>query len=205
MKVGAKLNRYAAALLALAGLTLASCAGTTSKNPPIQLLNDMRQQPKYKPQGGSAYFGDGRAARHPVAGTIARGELKEDDAFHTGLVNGMYVGTNPVKITPELLGLGQQRFNTYCTPCHGRVGDGKGIVGTRAVWIASNLQDDRVKNFSDGDLYDVISHGRRTMPGYRFQIVERDRWAIVAYLRALQRTTSGTVNDVPTELRTELH
>ena len=194
---------------ALAAMSLlSSCAGTMSRKPQYQFLNDMRQQLKYSTQGESTFVGftDGRSDRRPVAGTVARGHLKlQDGAFYTGQVNGMYVAQNPVKITPELLALGQQRFNTYCSPCHSRAGNGKGIVGARTNWIASSLVDDRVKGFSDGDIFDVISNGRRTMPTYRYQITEHDRWAIIAYVRALQRTTSASLADVPQQLQPELH
>jgi mono/diheme cytochrome c family protein len=200
--------RIAAGLgLATAATLLTSCAGTVSRKPAVEIFNDMRQQLKYDTQGESEFAGftDGRADRRPVAGTIAQGHLHpQDDPFYTGQVNGMYVGQNPLKITPELMELGQQRFNTYCSPCHGRAGTGKGIVATRSTWIPSDLMDARVKGFSDGDFFDVITHGRRTMPSYRFQITEHDRWAIIAYVRALQRTTSATVADVPAQLRGEL-
>ena len=116
----------------------------------------------------------------------------------------MYVAENQLPITPELLALGQMRFDTYCSPCHGRAGNGKGIVAARTTWIPSSLVDDRVKGFADGDFFDVISHGRRTMPAYRYQITEHDRWAIIAYVRALQRTTSAAIADVPADMRGEL-
>jgi mono/diheme cytochrome c family protein len=202
------LVRIAAGLgLATAATLFTSCAGSMSRKPAVEIFNDMRQQLKYDTQGESQFAGftDGRADRRPVPGTIARGHLHpQDDPFYTGQVSGMYVGENPLKITPELMELGQQRFNTYCSPCHGRAGTGKGIVAARSSWIPSDLVDARVKGFSDGDFFDVITHGRRTMPSYRFQITEHDRWAIIAYVRALQRTTSGTVADVPSQLRGEL-
>jgi mono/diheme cytochrome c family protein len=185
----------------------ASCASDVSRKPQIEIFNDMRQQPKYYTQGESQFSGftDGRADRRPIPGTVAQGHLHpSDDPFYTGVANGMYVAINQLKITPEVMELGQQRFNTYCSPCHGRAGNGKGIVAARSTWIPSSLVDDRVKGFSDGDIFDVITHGRRTMPAYRFQITEHDRWAIVAYVRALQRTTSATLNDVPDQLRSEL-
>jgi mono/diheme cytochrome c family protein len=208
------LSKTALGVLAAASLTLlSSCAGSVSRKPVIEVFNDMREQPKYYPQGESAFSGfrDGRAERRPVPGTIPqpRGlgadEKLANDPFNTGQANGMYVAENQLPITPELLQLGQMRFNTYCSPCHGRAGNGKGIVGVRATgWIASNLVEDRVKNFSDGDFFDVITHGRRSMPAYRYQITEHDRWAIIAYVRALQRTTSGTIQDVPADMRSEL-
>jgi mono/diheme cytochrome c family protein len=185
-----------------------SCAGSVSRKPALQIFNDMRQQPKYYPQGDSAFAGfeDQRAERRPVPGTVrANEELKlQNDPLYTGQANGMYVADNPLKLTPELMHLGQARFNTYCSPCHGRTGNGKGIVGARSTWIASSLVDERVRNFSDGDFFDVITHGRRSMPAYRYQVTEHDRWAIVAYVRALQRSAEATMDDVPSDLRTEL-
>jgi mono/diheme cytochrome c family protein len=208
-------TRGLGAIAIVSAALLSSCAGTLSRKPVIEIFNDMREQPKYYPQGESAFsgFSDGRAERRPVPGTIRRpshelwtpGALKpSDDPFNTGQVNGMYVAENQLPITPELLALGQMRFDTYCSPCHGRAGNGKGIVAARTTWIPSSLVDDRVKGFSDGDFFDVISHGRRTMPAYRYQITEHDRWAIIAYLRALQRTTSAAIADVPADMRGEL-
>ncbi len=201
-----KINRLGrVSALSVAALLLAGCAGTPTRNTPIEIWDDMDRQPKFKPQSTNSFFRDNlQAARYPVPGTVARGHLKEDEAFYTGMTDGKYVAYNPVKIDANLLKLGQQRFNTYCSPCHGRTGSGQGIVTVKSGWIASNLYEERVRNFADGDLFDVISHGRRTMPGYRFQVAERDRWAIVAYVRALQRAQNGTMEDVPQELRTEL-
>jgi mono/diheme cytochrome c family protein len=116
----------------------------------------------------------------------------------------MYTGKIPVEVTPELLKQGQRRYNTYCSPCHDRTGQGQGVVPKRTTWLPTNLMEDRVQTMPDGEIYNVVSHGRRSMPGYRFQIVERDRWAIVSYVRALQRATRGTVEDVPSDLRSDL-
>ena len=202
--------RWAAAALALAGvLSVTSCAGSTSREPQIQIFNDMRQQPKFQPQSPADFapFADGRSERRPVAGTIPRGQFEgSDEVFYTGVSNGNYITANPLKITPEVMELGQMRFNTYCQPCHGRLANGKGIVGVRTpTWIASSLLDDRVMAFVDGDFFDVITHGRRSMPAYRYQITANDRWAIIAYVRALQRASHATIEDVPQELRSELH
>lgn len=207
-------SKALAALVVSGGALLSSCAGTVSRKPAVEIFNDMRQQPKYYPQGESEFSGfkDGRAERRPVPGTIrhpeagdtATGAKAFDDPLNTGQANGMYVAQNQLPITPELLQVGQARFNTYCSPCHGRAGNGKGIVGARSNWIASSLVDDRVRGFSDGDIFDVITHGRRSMPAYRYQITEHDRWAIISYVRALQRTQSATLDDVPADLRPEL-
>jgi mono/diheme cytochrome c family protein len=176
-------------------LLLASCAGTTSRKPPIEIFPDMDRQPKVKPQ---------TVKLRPVSGTVALGQLKDDEPFYTGLSGGMYLGKNPLPMDRATLTRGQQRFNIYCTPCHDRTGTGHGIVPQKSSWLPANLSDDRVRAMVDGELFNVISHGRRSMPGYRFQVNERDRWAIVAYVRALQRAGTGTVDDVPQELRGEL-
>jgi|SRR5271165_1066094 len=202
--------RWAAAALALAGvLSVTSCAGSTSREPQIQIFNDMRQQPKFQPQSPADFapFADGRSERRPVAGTIPRGQFEgSDEVFYTGVSNGNYITANPLKITPQVMELGQMRFNTYCRPCHGGLANGKGIVGVRTpTWIASSLIDDRVVAFVDGDIFDVITHGRRSMPAYRYQITANDRWAIIAYVRALQRASHATIEDVPQDLRSELH
>jgi hypothetical protein len=184
---------------------LAGCAGIASRKPPLEVFDDMDRQPKYKPQHESAFFGDARTSRAPVAGTVARGHLREDDAYYTGIVNNMYIGKNPLPITKDLLARGQQRYNIYCSPCHDRTGEGKGIVSLRTPsWQPANLHEDKPKAAADGEIFSIISQGRRSMPGYRFQIPEHDRWAIVAYVRALQRTTSAKLEDVPQELRESL-
>ena len=118
--------------------------------------------------------------------------------------NAASIFTGNVKIDAALLKNGQSKFNTYCSPCHDRTGSGLGIVPKRTLWLPTNLHEDRVVAMADGEIYDVISNGRRTMHGYRYQILEADRWAIVAYVRALQRSDRGTIQDVPAELRADL-
>jgi mono/diheme cytochrome c family protein len=199
------MNYWKTSLLALAAVALTGCAGQTSRNTPIEMWPDMKHQDKSKPQTESKFFGDHRATRMPVPGTIARGFLKEDDAYFAGIVAGQYVGRNPETINADLLKLGQTKFNTYCSPCHSRTGNGKGIVALKEpTWQPTNLHEDRVKAMVDGEIFSIITQGRRSMPSYRFQITEKDRWAIISYLRALQRTTSGTLADVPQELRADL-
>ncbi len=188
----------------LAAMALASCAGRTSRRPPVEVFPDMDRQPKYKAQQPSSFFADGRAGRPPVPGTVAQSQLDEDEGVHTGAVNGMYLGRTPLPIDAALLARGQERFNIYCAPCHDRAGTGRGIVGAKSMWLATNLHDPRVRHMADGEIFQVISYGRRSMAGYRFQIPVNDRWAIVAYVRALQRATSGTIEDVPADLRREL-
>jgi mono/diheme cytochrome c family protein len=167
----------------------------------VEVFSDMRRQPKYKALGASPFFSDGRASRPPVPGTVAAGRLAGDEAFETGIAGKMYVGRNPLPIDAALLARGRERFDIYCSVCHDRAGDGKGIVAVRTAWLAVNLHDERVLQMTDGELFNVATYGRRTMPAYRFQISPADRWAIVAYVRALQRAGLGAIEDVPSELR----
>jgi mono/diheme cytochrome c family protein len=140
-----------------------------------------------------------------VEGTVAIGQLKTDEAFVTGKSTGYYIGRNPLPVNKETLLHGQEKFNVYCQPCHDRTGSGKGIVPAKVTgWLPTNLHDDRALKMADGEIFEVITNGRRTMKGYRFQVSVQDRWAIVAYVRALQRAGLGTVEDVPQETRSEL-
>jgi mono/diheme cytochrome c family protein len=197
--------RRAACICLVGALVFTGCARQTTRNAPIYIFPDMDRQGRYDPQTERPVFSDRRASRVPVAGTVAVGMLKDDEAFHTGLLpNNQYVGRNPLEIDMELLKLGQRRFNTYCSPCHDRTGQGRGVVGRRVMWIPTNLHEEKVKAFNDGELFHVMSNGRRSMPPYKYQITEHERWAVVAYIRALQRTTSSTPEDVPQELRADL-
>jgi len=193
----------AGGLLAAAAFVMSGCAGP-SRQPPIFVFPDMRFQGRYDSQADRPFFSDHRVDQRPVEGTVPRGLLKEDNAFYTGVVNNQYLGKNPLKIDADLMQTGQRRFNTYCSPCHDRTGQGRGIVGQRAIWIPTNLTEDRVKQFNDGEIFTIISQGRRSMPAYRFQVTEHDRWAIIAYVRALQRATMASVEDVPADQRTSL-
>jgi len=193
------------ALLPLA-LILAGCGSPVQRMPPLQVWPDMKWQVKPYPQGASTLFSDGRAARRPVEDTVARGyTAPPEDAYSSGIgPRNEYVGKNLEPITPELMKLGQYKFNIYCTPCHSRVGDGKGIVAIKTPsWQPSNLHEQRVRDQADGQIFNTITNGRRTMPSYRFQVSDHDRWAIVAYVRALERT-DGAVSDVPESLRANL-
>jgi mono/diheme cytochrome c family protein len=189
------------AAIALFALALAGCG--SKRTPPIQVFPDMKDQPKYLPQAASRFFADGRELRRPVPGTVARGYLKDDDAFYAGMRRGAYV-SDPLPMDRATLDRGQERFNIYCAPCHDRTGSGRGIVAQRGSWPAFDLTDPRIRQMPDGEIFDTITHGKRSMPAYRFQVNERDRWAIIAYVRALQRAAAGTIADVPPELRSDL-
>lgn len=181
---------------------------TTIDRTRLQVIPDMDQQPRFKPQSANPLFADGRAMRPSVAGTVASGQARLDDHSSRGIVAGRWAESFPLPLTPELLGRGRERFNIYCAPCHGYSGQGDGIVNERALRLAegtwtppSNLHDAVVVGRPVGHLYNSIANGIRSMPAYGVQIPERDRWAIVAYVRALQRSQRTTADDVPAELR----
>lgn len=165
---------------------------------------DMQDQPKYKPLGASRFFADGREARPIPAGTIARDELNNTDSFHTGAENGAFLDTIPLKVDSKLLHRGQERFDIYCSPCHGRTGDGNGMVAQRGVKIPADFHTDRLRTVPPGYIYQVIKNGYGAMGDYGDQIPVNDRWAIVAYVRALQLSRDATMNDVPADQRGEL-
>jgi mono/diheme cytochrome c family protein len=192
-------------LLLLAALALAGCSNFPTRQPPIWFWPDMKKQDKFKAQAASVYFADGRASRRPVEGAVSRESYRADLPYSTGInPDNTYVAKNPEPLSRETLLRGQNRFDIYCAPCHDRTGSGRGVVPSKAVWVPGNMHDDRVVNFVDGEIFHVISNGRRTMPGYRFQIPEKDRWAIVAYVRALQRSWRGAMNDVPADLQSKV-
>jgi hypothetical protein len=192
------------ALILIALLFLSGCS-SIQRDPPPQVWDDMKWEGKYKPQMENDIFADHRDSRVPPDGTVARGHLDDDSIYGTGMDGEMYVGKSPVPITLPELKKGQAKFGTYCTPCHDRVGTGQGIVPTRVPsWQPSNLTDQRVVDFADGEIFQVISNGRRTMPAYKFQISVEDRWAIISYLRVLQRAAHGSMNDVPADQKAAL-
>jgi mono/diheme cytochrome c family protein len=193
-------------LLALAAGLLVMTVGCVrerpSDRPPIHLNPDMDRQPKCKAQAPSPFFDDGAAMRLPVAGTVARGQLREEAAFYDGKTeDGAWLDSLPVLMSAQLLNRGRERYDIYCAPCHSRVGDGRGIMVTRGYVPPPTFHSDRIRDLPEGQLFDAISNGVRNMPSYRHQIVTEDRWAIVAYLRALQRSRNATIDDIPVELR----
>lgn len=197
--------RYRALFVLLIVAAAGGCArGTPRERRPTAIIPDMEFQKKWKAQEYTPQFADGRTMRTPPEGTVARGTLKEDSTYYAGRADGEYVLRNPRPITKELLERGQARYNIYCSPCHDRTGTGRGMVVQRGFVPAANFHDDRVRAFQDGYIFSVISHGVRNMPSYGAQIPVDDRWAIVAYVRALQRSWNATLDDVPPEARKEL-
>ena len=165
---------------------------------------DMHDQPKLQPLESSNFFEDGRASRPLLAGTVARGQLRDDEHFYTGMIGGKPVTTFPFPLTADTLKRGQQRYNIYCSPCHDRSGNGVGIVVTRGYRQPPAFHIDRLREAEVGYLFDVITNGFGAMPDYSMQVEPEDRWAIVAYLRVLQRSSRGTLADVPPAERAKL-
>ena len=165
---------------------------------------DMHNQPKYITYRSSEFFPDGLSERPQVAGTVARGELHTDTYFYTGK-NGTKEGDQfPFPITQAVMERGRERFDIYCSPCHSRVGDGNGMIVKRGYRQAANFHLPRYLTQPVGHYYDVITHGWGAMPDYASQIEPADRWAIAAYIRALQYAQNGTMADVPAHQRGNL-
>ncbi len=195
----------ARALALLAPCCLGACRGQPSEDPPVHINPNMDSQPRYDPQAESKFFADRATMRRPVEGTVARGRLEDDDGFYRGLgPGGRPLERLPVPITDALLRRGQERYDIFCTPCHDRTGSGQGAVAQRGYTGVRNLLDDYTRHLPDGQVYSAIAYGVRTMPSYGSQIPPEDRWAIVAYVRALEVSVSASLDDVPQERRASL-
>lgn len=186
----------------LAAVLVAGCRGSRSESPPIHLNPNMDQQDRFDPQEPSSFFADGRAMRPPVPGTIARGSLREDDHLYRGKVGDTYATTLPAGVTldQKLLERGQKRYDIYCAPCHDQSGQGRGIIVERGLTPPPTYHSDRLRTAPLGYVYEVVSNGVRTMPSYAAQIPVHDRWAIVAYVRALQLSRVATLDQIPGDI-----
>ncbi len=165
---------------------------------------DMHDAPRYEPLEESAFFPDGRASRMLVANTVARGQLREDEHLYTGKIGGQLATEFPMPVTAATMARGQERFNVFCAPCHGRTGDGTGMIVQRGFRQPPSYYEERLRNAPVGYLFDVMTNGFGAMQDYSAQVPVADRWAIAAYVRALQLSRQGTVNDVPADRREEL-
>lgn len=203
------MKRSVITYLVLAVFLAGALSGCTrrrpSEKPPIHPNPNMDIQPRYNSQAESKFFEDGSTMRKPVPGTVARGWLQNEAGYYTGISeNGDTVRTSPVETTLDLLQRGEERFDIYCSPCHGRVGDGRGIITQRGYIPPPTFHQERLQTAPDGHIFLVMTNGIRNMPSYRSQVPVDDRWAIVAYLRALQRAQNASLDDVPTELQNNL-
>ena len=170
----------------------------------VACRRDMQDQPKYTPLRPSAFFADGRSARPLPQGTVARGQLRADKVFYTGKNGDQFVDQLPFPLTRDVLERGQQRFNIYCSPCHGRLGNGLGMIVRRGLKRPPSYHTDRLRQTPIGYFYDVITNGFGVMQDYSAQVTPRDRWAIAAYVRVLQYSQMGSINDVPPKERQQL-
>ncbi len=194
------------ALCTVMVVAIAGKRGSISRRPPIELFPDMNRQPKLRPQVPNAFFADGRSSRPPIPGTIARGDRYEDLPVNTGRVTGTtnFVETIPVEVTAKLIARGQQRFNINCSPCHGEQGDGNGVVKKLGLATVANLHDKRIVELPDGEIFNTITYGKNTMGPYGANVTIDDRWAVIAYVRALQLSRLGSIDDVPESMRASL-
>ncbi len=176
--------RWRALLVAAAAVSLSACR------------RDMQDQPRFKPLQRSSFFPDGRSARPLIEGTIARGHLQLNTAFFRGQVNGQFVSTPPLTVDAALLARGRDRFDIYCSPCHGRAGDGRGMVALRGFRYPPSFHSDRLRGVPDGYIYAVIANGYGAMSNYAYQLEPRDRWAVTEYVRVLQFSRNAQAADL---------
>lgn len=184
-------SRTNISILLLMVIFMLSCRGQISEKPPVHPNPNMDNQERYNAQEVNTFFEDNRSMRQPVEGTIARGQLRLDDAFYEGVdENGNLLDEIPVEVTRDFIYRGKEQFEIYCQVCHGAIGDGQGVImtGQYGYVPAPTFHSDNLRQMPDGHFYSAITNGIRTMPNYATQIKVRDRWAIVAYIRALQRS-----------------
>ena len=165
---------------------------------------DMHDAPSYDPLQATDFFANGAASRPLVPNTVARGQLRADEHLYTGKVNGQVTNEFPMPVTRQVLDRGQERFNVYCSPCHGRTGEGNGMIVQRGFRQPPSYHDERLRNAPVGYFFDVMTNGFVAMQDYSAQVTVPDRWAIAAYIRVLQLSRAATVNDVPADRRGDL-
>lgn len=199
-------------LICAAGLGIFGLPGDKSRRSPFEMFPDMRRQAKLRPQTTSTFpgFSDGQSSRPYPAGTVAQrvgyadNVAWKDDAFNTGREAGVFVDASPVPVTAELIQRGRDRYGVYCQPCHGAQADGNGITKKLGMTTVANLQDQRIIKMADGEIFNTITYGKNTMMPYGGNVPVTDRWAIIAYLRALQLSHLGSADDVPAAIRQQL-
>lgn len=194
-------------LIIISVLLLTGCfRGSKFESTPIHLNPNMDNQQKYRSLEESKFFEDGSTMRRPIEGTIARGMISDDYSYLSGKNDdNSYLMNNPIELTEEVLNRGQDRYNIYCSVCHSQVGNGKGIVTQYDYTvIPANLHDQRIREQADGEMYNTIVYGLRSMPAYGYQLNTEDVWSIIHYVRALQRSQNATFEDLPKEEQDKL-
>jgi mono/diheme cytochrome c family protein len=192
------------AFVCVALVSILGLRGWTFTAPPLDVFPEwafpgMKYQPKLRPQAESAFFADGRADRLPVQHTVARGMLRDDDSLYLGKDSaGAFVRGFPAKVSVDLKFLehGRERYQIYCAPCHGTLGDGNGMTKRYGMGATPSYHDDRLRTMPEGELYNTITNGKNTMLPYADKLSPEERWAVVAYVRALQRAQQGKAADV---------
>jgi mono/diheme cytochrome c family protein len=184
---------------------IAGKQGDTSRKPPIEIFDDMVRQAKFRPQQPNNFFANGRTSQRFVAGTVARGSRYEENEINTGKVPGTtnFVDVIPVEVNESLMARGRDRYAISCKICHGALADGNGVTKKFGMSVVATLHDPRIVGLTDGELFNTITHGKNLMGGYGSNISVSDRWAIVAYVRALQRSRLGIPADVPAEVQSD--
>ena len=186
--------------------------GTKFTHPPMDVFAEwafpaMRIQPKPRPQGASRFFADGRADRPLPAGVVSRDPLRNDDALYAGkAADGAWLRGFPVAVNDQLMARGKDRYTIYCAPCHGAVGDGNGITKQYGMGATPTYHDPRLRTMAEGEIFNTITHGspNKNMQSYADKLLPEDRWAVILYVRALQRAQTGATADVPADHKPEL-
>jgi mono/diheme cytochrome c family protein len=200
------------AFVVVLAVSVLGLRGTKFTNPPMDVFPEwafpgMKRQPKPKPQGASTFFADGRADRPLPAGVVSRDPLRNDyDLFEGKAADGTWARGFPSAITVDaaLMTRGQERYTIYCSPCHGAVGDGNGITKQYGMGATPSYHDARLRDMAEGEIFNTITHGKNNMLSYADKVLPEDRWAVILYVRALQRAQTGTTADVPAAHHPEL-
>ena len=164
---------------------------------------DMHDQPRYEPLEPNPFFADQRSARPQVPGTVARGQLQQDEHFYRGVLHGEPVESFPFPVTRQVIERGRQRFEIFCSPCHGRLGNGEGMVTQRGFRNPPTYHSEQLREAPVGHFFDVITNGFGAMYSFNDRIPPRDRWAIVAYIRTLQFSQAAKLSELPAAVRQE--
>ena len=206
---------YATAFLVVLTISIAGFRGRRSTQPPVEIFPDMDRQAKYKPQAESKFFADGRADRPLPAGVVPRGRtvaadsefLRDDDFLYRGkTATGEFARGFPSGLTidQKLMERGRERYTIYCAPCHGALGDGQGVTRAYGLVTTATYHDDRIRQMPEGEIFNTITNGKNTMSAYADKLSPADRWAVIAYVRALERAREGTIADVPANHKADL-